>query len=147
MIWSSKLTALTAAVVLAGGALGATALDKTVSLSVDGQTTSATGFAGTVGDLLKSQGIEVGPRDVVIPSLDSPLTDGGSVQVQFARKVTLQVDGKQTEFYTTATTLDGALATAQVRGLGGADFSVSRSMSIGREGLAVDVTTPKTVTL
>ena len=89
MIWSSKLTALTAAVVLAGGALGATALDKTVSLSVDGQTTSATGFAGTVGDLLKSQGIEVGPRDVVIPSLDSPLTDGGSVQVQFARKVTL----------------------------------------------------------
>ena len=147
MIWSSKLTALTAAVVLAGGALGATALDKTVSLSVDGQTTSATGFAGTVGDLLKSQGIEVGPRDVVIPSLDSPLTDGGSVQVQFARKVTLQVDGKQTKFYTTATTLDGALATAQVRGLGGADFSVSRSMSIGREGLAVDVTTPKTVTL
>ena len=136
MIWSSKLTALTAAVVLAGGALGATALDKTVSLSVDGQKTSATGFAGTVGDLLKSQGIEVGPRDVVIPALDSPVTDGATVQVQFARKVTLQVDGKQTEFYTTATTLDGALATAQVRGLGGADFSVSRSMSIGREGLA-----------
>ena len=147
VIWSSKLTALTAAVLLAGGALGASALDKTVTISVDGQPMSATSFAGTVGDLLKGQGIEVGPRDVVIPALDSPVTDGATVQVQFARKVTLQVDGKQTEFYTTATTLDGALAAAQLRGLGGADFSVSRSIGIGREGLTVDVTTPKTVTL
>jgi uncharacterized protein YabE (DUF348 family) len=147
VIWSSKLTALTAAVVLAGGALGASALDKTVTISVDGQPMSATSFAGTVGDLLKGQGIEVGPRDVVIPALDSPVTDGATVQVQFARKVTLQVDGKQTEFYTTANTLDGALAAAQLRGLGGADFSVSRSIGIGREGLTVDVTTPKTVTL
>ncbi len=75
------------------------------------------------------------------------MSDGSSVQVQFARKVTLLVDGKPTEFYTTATTLDGALATAELRGLGGADFSLSRSAGIGREGLTVDVRTPKQVTL
>ena len=147
MFWSWKLTALTGAVVLAGGALTATSLDKTVAVTVDGQTTSHTSFANTVGDVLASSGLNVGPRDVVIPSLDSPVTDGGSVQVQFARKVTLSVDGKPTEFYTTATTLDGALQTASMRGLGGADFSVSRSMNIGRDGLIVDVSTPKTVTI
>ena len=146
MFWSWKLTALTGAVVLAGGALTATSLDKTVAVTVDGQTTSTTSFASTVGGVLASRGLTVGPRDVVVPSVDSPVRDGDSVQVQFARKVTLTVDGKPTEFYTTATTLDGALETASLRGLGGADFSVSRSMNIGRDGLNVDVSTPKTVT-
>ncbi len=147
MFWSWKLTALSAAVVLAGGAVSATALDKTVAVTIDGQTTSTTGFAGTVADVLTAQGVTVGPRDVVIPAVDSPVSDGSTVQVQFAKLVTLLVDGEQTEFYTTATTLDGALATAELRGLSGADFSVSRSIGIGREGLTVDVTTPKTVTL
>ncbi|MFT3861909.1 transglycosylase family protein [Micropruina sp.] len=147
VIWSWKLTALTGAVVLTGGALSAAALDKTVAINIDGQTTSATSFAGTVGDLLQGQGIAVGPRDVVIPSIDSPVADGSTVQVQYARKVTLLVDGAPTEFYTTATTLDSALQTAALHGLGGADFSVSRSVGIGREGLTVDVRTPKTITL
>ena len=147
MFWSWKLTALTGAIVLAGGALTATSIDKTVAVTVDGKTTSATGFPNTVADVLAGQGITVGPRDVVIPALESSVADGSAVQIQYARKVTLLVDGKPTEFYTTATTLDAALDTAAVRDLGGADFSVSRSMSIGREGLVVDVQTPKTITL
>ncbi|MFT3834081.1 MAG: transglycosylase family protein [Micropruina sp.] len=147
MIWSRKLTALAGAVVLAGGGIAATSLDKTVTLSVDGQASTSTSYAGTVGDVLRSNGIEVGPRDLVFPSVDSPVSDGSSVQVQYARKVTLLVDGKPTEFYTTATTLDGALATAELRGLDGAAFSLSRSAGIGREGLTVDVRTPKQVTL
>ncbi|HMQ37573.1 MAG TPA: transglycosylase family protein [Micropruina sp.] len=147
MIWSRKLTALTGAVVLAGGVITATSLDKSVTLTVDGETSTTTSYAATVGDVLHANGIELGERDLVFPSVDSPISDGSSVQVQFARKVTLLVDGKPTEFYTTATTLDGALATAELRGLGGADFSVSRSAGIGREGLTVDVSTPKQVTL
>jgi len=147
VFWTWKLTALSGAIVLAGGALTASSLDKTIALTVDGRTTSTTGFANTVADVLAGQGVTVGPRDVVIPALDSPVGNGSAVEVQYARKVTLTVDGKPTEFYTTATTLDGALATAQLRDLKGADFSVSRSMTIGREGLSVDVQVPKTITL
>ena len=147
VIWSWKLTALAGAVVLAGGGIAATSLDKTVTLSVDGQTSTSTSYAGTVGDVLKANGIELGPRDLVFPSADSPVSDGSTVQVQYSRKVTLLVDGKPTEFYTTATTLDGALATAELRGLNGAAFSLSRSAGIGREGLTVDVRTPKDVKL
>ncbi|MFT4226333.1 ubiquitin-like domain-containing protein [Micropruina sp.] len=147
MIWSWKLTALAGAVVLAGGGLAATSLDKSVTLNVDGQTSVSTSYAGTVGDVLKANNIELGPRDLVFPSVDSPVSDGSTVQVQYSRKVTLMVDGKPTEFYTTATTLDGALATAEVRGLNGAAFSLSRSVGIGREGLTVDVRTPKQVKL
>ncbi|MFT4218161.1 MAG: ubiquitin-like domain-containing protein [Micropruina sp.] len=147
MIWSWKLTALTGAVVLAGGAVAATSLDKSITLTVDGQSSVSTSYAGTVGDVLKANGIELGPRDLVFPAVDSAVSDGGTVQVQYSRKVTLLVDGKPTEFYTTATTLDGALAAAELRGLGGAAFSLSRSAGIGREGLTVDVRTAKQVTL
>ncbi|MBP8919220.1 MAG: transglycosylase family protein [Micropruina sp.] len=147
MIWSRKLTALVGAVVVAGGALTFTSLDKSVALTVDGQTTTTNTFAGTVGDLLAQNNVEVGPRDLVFPSADSPLTDGSTVQVQYARKVVLTIDGKPSEFYTTATTLDAALATAEMRGLDGAAFSVSRSAGIGREGVTVDVRTPKQVAL
>ena len=117
MSWSRKLPALAAAVALAGGALVATAVDKSVDLTIDGTTRSTTTFAGTVGELLSAQGVTVGPRDLVIPAADSPVSDGGTVQVQYARKVTLLVDGRPAEFYTTATTLDAALATAELRGL------------------------------
>ncbi|MFT3969480.1 MAG: ubiquitin-like domain-containing protein [Micropruina sp.] len=147
VIWSWKLTALTGAVVLAGGGLAATSLDKSVTLNVDGQTSTSTSYAGTVGDVLKANNIQLGPRDLVFPSVDSPVNDGSTVEVQYSRKVTLMVDGKPTEFYTTATTLDGALAAAEIRGLNGAAFSLSRSAGIGRDGLTVDVRTPKQVKL
>ena len=147
MIWTTKLTALAGAVVLAGGAITVSALDKSVTLNVDGHTSTTTTFAGTVGDVLSANGVQVSERDLVFPAVDSPVTDGSTIQVQYARKVTLLVDGKPTEFYTTATTLEDALATAQLRGLNGAEFSVSRSMDIDREGLTVDVSTPKQVTL
>ena len=42
MFWSWKLTALSAAVVLAGGAVAATSLDKTVAVTVDGETLTVT---------------------------------------------------------------------------------------------------------
>ncbi len=147
MIWSWKLTALTGAVVIAGAGVAATSLDKSVTLDVDGQTSVSTSYAGTVADVLRANNIELGPRDLVFPSVDSPVTDGSNIQVQYSRRVILVVDGKPTEFYTTATTLDGALTAAEVRGLDGAAFSLSRSTGIGREGLTVDVRTPKQVRL
>ena len=147
MTWSWKLTALAGAVVLAGGGIAATSLDKAVTLDVDGQTSTSTTYAATVGDVLKANNIELGPRDLVFPAADSPVSDGSTVQVQYSRKVTLMVDGKPTEFYTTATTLDGALAAAKIHGLNDAAFSVSRSAGIGRDGLTVDVRTAKQVNL
>ena len=74
------------------------------------------------------------------------MTDGTRVAVQFARQVTFTVDGEKKTFWTTATSLDQALAALGVNTTG-ADLSTSRSASIGREGLAVDVDTLKTVTV
>ena len=142
-----KIIAATgAAVILTGGAVGATQLDKAVSLSVDGASTATHVFGTTVGDLLDSEGIAVKPGDVVVPAVDAALRDGDNVIVKYARTLTVTVDGKTRTVNTTETTVDGALLALGVRGEG-ARLSVSRSQTIGRQGLALNVVTPKPVTV
>ncbi len=140
------LAATGAAVVLTGGAVGAAQLDKAVNLSVDGQTTATHVFGTTVEDLLDSQGIAVKPGDVVVPSVASPISDGETVTVKYARMLKLNVDGKTRTVRTTETTVDGALLALGLRG-DGARLSVSRSQTIGREGLSVSIVTPKAVSV
>ena len=140
------LAATGAAVILTGGAVGATQLDKAVNLSVDGASSATHVFGTTVGDLLDSQGISVKAGDVVVPAVDAPLRDGDNVVVRYGRTLTITVDGKTRTVNTTETTVDGALLALGVRGEG-ARLSVSRSQTIGRQGLALTVVTPKSVTV
>jgi resuscitation-promoting factor RpfB len=138
------LAATGAAVILTGGAVGATQLDKAVNLSVDGTATAAHVFGTTVGDLLDSQGVTVKPGDVVVPAVGDSLHDGDNVIVKYARNLTLTVDGKTRTVTTTETTVDGALLALGLRGED-ARLSVSRSQTIGRQGLTLTVVTPKSV--
>ena len=140
------LAAAGAAVVLTGGAVGAAQLDKSVNLSVDGTASTAHVFGSTVADVLDNQGIAVKPGDVVVPAADAPISDGETITVKYARLLTLTVDGKTRQLRTTETTVDGALLALGLRGEG-ARLSVSRSETIGRQGLALTVVTPKAVTL
>ena len=144
---NAKILAATgAAVVLTGGAVGAAQLDKSVNLSVDGTASSAHVFGSTVADVLDSQGITVKPGDVVVPAADAPISDGETITVKYARLLTLTVDGKTRQLRTTETTVDGALLALGLRGEG-ARLSVSRSETIGRQGLTLTVVTPKAVTV
>jgi uncharacterized protein YabE (DUF348 family) len=140
------LSATGAAVLLSAGGVGAAQLDKAVNLSVDGKSGTAHVFGSTVGDLLESEGITVKPGDVVVPRADAPLDDGDTVTVKYSRLLTLTVDGKTRQIRTTETTVNAALLALGVRSEG-ARLSVSRSQPIGRQGLALTVTTPKAITV
>jgi uncharacterized protein YabE (DUF348 family) len=130
---------------LVGGVVGYTTLDKTVTVAVDGQAREVRSFAGTVDEVLEAEGIEVGSRDVVAPALGSQLRDGTRISVRHARKLSLEVDGKPREVWTTALTVGEALVQHGV-GEDRAYVSASRSRRIGLEGLSVDVRTPRQVT-
>ncbi len=136
----------TTALALAGGTFGYVTLNKDVTLSVDGQPREVSTVAGTVGDLLESQGIQPTEHDVVAPGLATKLDEGTRVAVQFGREVTFNVDGRPQTLWTTATTLDSAISALGID-TAGADLSTSRSAPIGREGLSVDVATSKTITI
>jgi uncharacterized protein YabE (DUF348 family) len=141
--------------VAAAGACGVVAIagvavasvDKAVDLTVEGQLTSMHVFGSTVADALAKQGITVGAHDLVVPSATSEISDGTSIVVRYGRKLTVTVDGQTADYWTTATTVDQALAELGIRTADGAQLSVSRSAGLGREGLALTVTNPHAVTV
>ena len=135
-----------AVAVVAVGALTMAQYDKAVSLSLDGDTSSVHVFGSTVGDLLAKQDVPVGEHDIVQPAADAPLNDGDTVVIRYGRKLTVTMDGKTSDYWTTATSVDAALAELGIRA-DAAKLSVSRSEPLGRSGLALTITTPKNVTV
>jgi resuscitation-promoting factor RpfB len=132
------------ALALAGTTFGYANLNKSVTLSVDGQTTELRTSADTVAALLKSRGIDVSGHDVVAPGLDAEIAEGTRVAVKFGRQVTFTIDGAAQTIWTTATTVNDALNALSVD-LSGAELSTSRSSSIGREGLTIVIATQKKI--
>ncbi|MGA8978943.1 MAG: ubiquitin-like domain-containing protein [Pedococcus sp.] len=129
---------------LVAGAVGVSHLDKSVTVSVDGKTSTVHSFGSTVGDVLAKQDITVKEHDVVVPAPDTKVSDGQKIVVRYGRKLIVTVDGATREYWTTATTVDGALQELGIRA-DSAKLSTSRSMSLGRNGLTLSVTTPKDV--
>ena len=134
------------ALAVAGTTAGYAALGHDVTLTVDGHTSKVDTRASTVADVLKDQHLRVGPHDVVAPGLSEKVSDGSAITVRFGRPLRLAVDGQQQTYWVTGTTVSQALAELG-RNFGAAALSTSRDASIGRAGLALDVVTPKTVTV
>jgi uncharacterized protein YabE (DUF348 family) len=133
-------------VALAGTTVGYAALSKSVTLSLDGQPREVTAMGGTVGDVLESEGIEVGKHDIVAPSVDEQVDEGSRISVRFGRPLELSVDGNETTHWVTSTDVAAALGEIGQRFLG-ADLSTSRGAGIGRDGMALEIVTPKKLKL
>jgi resuscitation-promoting factor RpfB len=127
-------------------AVGFASFDKSVTLAVDGKTSSVHTFSKTVGDVLAKEHIRLGPHDVVAPAPSTALSDGQKVTVRYGRLLSVTIDGKQHQYWTTATTVASALSELGIRAEQ-AQLSVSRSQPLGRAGLALTVTTPKSITV
>jgi uncharacterized protein YabE (DUF348 family) len=131
---------------LVAGAVGFAHFDKSVSLTVDGKTSAVRMFGSSVGDVLTDQGIKLNSHDLVAPAVSAPLQANQKIVVRYGRLLTVTVDGKTKEFWTTSTTVAGALSELGIRA-DSAKLSVSRSQPLGRLGLVMSVTTPKNVTV
>ncbi|MFH8660803.1 ubiquitin-like domain-containing protein [Streptomyces afghaniensis] len=131
---------------LAGGTTAFVAKDKAIELNVDGKARTLHTFADDVTELLAEEGVDVGAHDVVAPGPGTEIASGDEVAVHYGRPVRLTLDGQRSEVWTTAHTVAGALRQLGVR-QEGAYVSTSRSRRIGREGLALDVRTERTVTI
>jgi uncharacterized protein YabE (DUF348 family) len=134
-------------VVLAGlvGAIGAWAsLDKSVTLTVDGESRALRTYAGTVGGVLDDAGVAVAEHDILAPAADAPVNDGGEIVLRRGRLLRLTVDGRRRPVWVTATSVDEALAQIGLR-QSGLYLSASRSRRLPLEGFALEIRTPKTV--
>ncbi|WP_340536842.1 transglycosylase family protein [Nocardioides sp. GXZ039] len=148
LIRSKAALAAFAAIVLvavAGTTVGYTAMRKTVTVSVDGEQREVTAMGGTVGDVLESEGIEVGQHDLVAPALDTDVEDGTLINVRYGRELELTVDGVSTTHWVTSTDVASALGEIGTP-FQNSRLSASRGLEIGRGGAELDVVTPKTLT-
>ncbi|MCI1944913.1 3D domain-containing protein [Clostridium luticellarii] len=68
---------------------------KTVTISVDGKNIKTVVFSSTCGKILVDNGVKVGPKDKVKPSLDSKIKDNDKITVMRAVEVEVAVDGKK----------------------------------------------------
>jgi uncharacterized protein YabE (DUF348 family) len=138
--------AVVGALAIGGCAIGYSQLRTTVELTVDGRTSEVSALGGTVGQVLDAQGITLGARDVVYPGRDAEVEDGTRINVRYARKLELQVDGATETHWVTATDVSTALSQLG-RPYQQAELSTSRSSAIGRQGMELGVVTPKRVTV
>jgi uncharacterized protein YabE (DUF348 family) len=131
---------------LAGGGAAALAMDKTVTITVDGQDRTIHTFASDVGGALSSAGITAGPADRVEPALPTGLADGDHVIFNRARPLVLDEGGVQRRVWTTAASVGDALA-----GLGvdaqPIQMSASPTAQIPLTGMALTLMVPHNVTL
>jgi uncharacterized protein YabE (DUF348 family) len=143
-----KALGVTTGLVMVGGlaTAGVAAASSTVTLTVDGESDRLVTFAQTVGEVLEAQGIEVTDDDLVVPAAGTDLVDGTDIAVAYARDVTVTVDGVTQELTTTALSVDELLGELGMRD-GAVTTTVSRSAGIGREGLAIEVRTPKSIVI
>lgn len=129
--------AATAVVVLATGGVAVADAHKTVTLDVDGVSTTVSTFSGSVDGLLAEHDLELGARDTVSPS--GALQDGVDVVVRHAHQVTVSADGEEQTVWTTALTADEALGMLATRG-DDVRLVASRSAAGGRPDLSLDLT-------
>jgi uncharacterized protein YabE (DUF348 family) len=119
---------------LVAGAVTYVAFDKTITLSIDGQTQTVHTFASTVGAVLTADGIATGSRDLVTPAVNTSASNGATITVHYGRPLSLSVNGVQHSTWVHYPTVGGALAELGVR-TDGARSNDALSTVIPRSGL------------
>ena len=131
---------------LVGGSFAYFVAQKSVTLTIDGQSREVSTYAATAGEILADEGLSPAAHDVVLPAPDEAVGDGDTVVLNRARPLVLTVDGVRREVHTTALSVDAALEQLGYR----ADdlvLSASRSERLPLDGMNLAIQTPKAVTL
>jgi len=95
MYRSPTFKLVVAALVLATVVTGYSLIHKEVTVVEGSSRKAVSTFAGNVGNLLKQEGIKLGPSDAVKPGLDAALEEGCTVEIFRGFTVTITADGKK----------------------------------------------------
>ena len=133
--------------VLAGGTAAYGALSKTVTVSLDGRSDTVRTFSDSVTGVLASKDVELRPDDKLNVAKTAGVTDGDTIRVDFAKPVTLAVDGVAREGTVHDEKVGDVLDRYQVEPDEDAYVSVSRSARIPRSGMEIVVSNPKKITV
>ncbi len=117
---------------------------KSMTLVVDGHSSTVSAYGGNVASVLKRADVTVGSADHIAPALDSPVQDGGTITVNTSKNITVSLDGAERTVTTTSNNISGLInqlgiaANARISAPAGTLLSNSSGITI---------ITPKDVTL
>ncbi|POH74867.1 transglycosylase [Arthrobacter glacialis] len=131
-------------VALVAGLLTFTGTSKSVTLVMDGQSSSVQAFGGSVADVLKGANVSVTGEDHVSPALDTAVVDGDVVTVNTAKDITVSLDGAEKTVTTTSTKISGLIS--QLGIAANARLSVPADTLLANSS-DISIITPKQVTL
>lgn len=144
-----KGSVLAMLITLTGGGAAALAMNKSVTLDIDGQEQTVRSFGDTVGAVLDDADIDVGKHDALSPSPQAEVGDGGVITLERGRHMTVSVDGEQRQAWVRATTVDEALSQLGMGDLKneGAKLSAPLGSEVPLKGMTLEVQTQKSVTV
>jgi uncharacterized protein YabE (DUF348 family) len=129
---------------LIGGTAAWASMDKSVTLTVDGEARAVHTYAGSVRGVLNDAGLSVGQHDILAPGPDAPVKDGTEIVLRRGRLLRLNVDGATREVWVTATSVEEALTQVGYRP-DGLFLSASRSRRLPLDGFTLTIRMPKHV--
>jgi resuscitation-promoting factor RpfB len=131
---------------LVGGSAAYFLAQKTVTVTVDGQSHEVSTYAATAGEVLSDEGLRPASHDVVLPDPAAAVSDGDTIVLNRARPLALTVDGVRSDVFTTALSVDGALDELGYRAEN-LVLSASRSERLPLDGMDLSIATSKDVTV
>ncbi|ACU34607.1 transglycosylase family protein [Actinosynnema pretiosum subsp. pretiosum] len=142
-----KAAVATVLVTISGGGATAIAMDKSVTVDVDGQAHTVRTYESTVGEILADEGITIGEHDALSPSPQAKVGDGGKISLDRGRQVKVTVDGEQREGWVRSVNVAEALDQLGVQAGEGSWFSAARDADVPLEGMSLEVKSLKAVTV
>ncbi|OPX13405.1 resuscitation-promoting factor [Mycobacterium sp. AT1] len=132
---------LLVALTFAGGY--AVSTHKTVTLTVDGKSTTVSTMKSHVIDVVQENGFVVGERDDLFPAANEPVEQSETIVLRRSRPLQISLDGRNSrEVWTTASTVQGALA--QLSMTDTAPAAASRGSRVPLEGMSLPVVGART---
>jgi uncharacterized protein YabE (DUF348 family) len=130
---------------LVGGSIAWYGTQKSITVRVDGQVRTVRTTAATVSGVLDDAKLQVGVHDVIAPAEQARVHSGATIELRRGRLLILIVDGRKREVWTTAPTVEQALASL---GYGPArPMGVSRDHRLPLAPTQLQVVTPKQLTV
>ncbi|NBH03776.1 resuscitation-promoting factor [Amycolatopsis sp. SID8362] len=151
-VWKRRFlkgAVLSVMISIAGGGAAALAMNKSVTVDVDGQQQTIHSFGDTVGEVLEDAGLSVGEHDSLSPSPQAEVGDGGVIKLERGRQLKMIVDGAEHTSWVRATHLGDALGQLGMTELDkpGTWMSMPKDGELPLQGATVEIKTLKNITL
>jgi uncharacterized protein YabE (DUF348 family) len=116
MALRTKVLQAAVVAVLGASAIAYGALEKHVTVRIDGSLVRVRTFAGTVGDVLDRADITLHANDRVRPAVTTNIREGMLIEVRRAKPITIILNGKQRQVIVTALTVGEVIEEMRLRG-------------------------------